>query len=299
MKKIIITIAGLCLSLVYTLAAMPRIDLSENHHIDRVLESGLNYKVYDAGPGRGSPFVRFMDQDVEVLFPGGRAVYLRVRRANFTYERDGQIITASLFTELMPDNEAANLARIVMTSFNQSTSDIERWEKEVAEGIDHYPSRFEDLRTATGWNHYPNLIFRIKDSQNPTYEWEGELGLRWSSRQYPEGWSESQAAIDNPKPPPGYERISLNPPSGRFYDRVEGIEMATGLDLTPENNQPGKGSELLPEPEPLMENELSQNLSPTTSSVQEPASYLPWVMAVFLLLAIAVIISLALRNRRR
>lgn len=250
------------------------IDLSKNHEVARVLESGVGYTDFL----ETSSFLKIhRDEEVLLRFPAGRELSLSVRRGSFSaaYNDKAHLSMISLFTQAMPADEAANLMRIVLRSFGCPTTDVDRWEREVAEGKHTYSS-FKELATSTGWEHYPILIFRIKDSQNPTYEWEGEIMIRWTAARYPDGWDEAQASIHNPKPPAGYERISLNPPSGRFYSRIEGIEIATGLDLTPEventaTDRPAKESEVTDPTEVTF-------AKPAEESVEKSSNWWLWLV---------------------
>ena len=61
---------------------------------------------------------------------------------------------------------------------------------------------------------------------NPTYEWELNFNIEWSPVLYPDGWDEAKAAEHNSRPPAEFERISLDPPSGRFYSREEGVRQS-------------------------------------------------------------------------
>ena len=204
------------------------IDFSESHSADVVTESGVQYRLFE---GRNR-FIRIEKQDVRIRFPGGRTYELRVDRGSFDLNADDQIVAARLITELMPTPEAAELMSNFKKSFGAQVSDVDRWVSDVSQGKHKKPFKFNDMAYGTSvGEHFPKIQLVSKSSQNPTYEWNFSLGLEWYANDYPEGWDESKAAANNPKPPAEYEVVSLNLPSGRFYSRKEGFEIAYDIDL--------------------------------------------------------------------
>jgi hypothetical protein len=132
----------------------------------------------------------------------------------------------------MPTQDAAELMRTFKRSFAAPIYDVDRWLSDVQQEKHKQPLKFHNMGYGTSiGEHYPKIQLLSKSSQNPTYEWNFSLNLEWYSGDYPKGWSEEKAAVHNPKPPAGYEVVSLNPPSGRFYSGKEGIEIAYNVDL--------------------------------------------------------------------
>jgi len=195
------------------------IDLSESHQKEAVTESGVEFTFTDPwiSPEEG--------EDIRLVFPGGREIEFRVNRGDFRIQEDGEMSYASLYSELMPAEEAAEVMRSFMHSIGQSTEDVDRWMKEVDRGKHYQRLAFDPLSAGTGWNHYPAISLRVKSNLAPVYEWELSFYVQWTPDFFPEGWDEDKAAIHNPKPPEGYERISLDPPSGQFYSRKEAFEI--------------------------------------------------------------------------
>lgn len=269
------------------------IDFSENHRIDQVKNSGAEYTTFSSR----IDFVRLHTQPVLLVFPGGREISFQVRRGSFTYNPESGVISvASLYTELMPADEAAEVMRIFKRSIGQSTEDVERWLAEVAENKHHQPLKFDQLGTSTGWVNYPALIFRTKSSMNPTYEWELALTIRWTPSRYPEGWDEAKAAEHNPRPPVGYERISLDPPSGRFYSREEGLQLAFGeIEDSGPTPEAGSGTEPKAPPPPDSIPGPVQPVQPEPEP--EPPSRQLWPFG--LVLVLMVVLGVWLRRKRR
>lgn len=254
---------------------VPVIDLSKDHSIERVKESGAEYKVFESR----IKFIRITKQDLIIRLPGGRSYSMRVDRSRYSYDDEGIITSASFYTEVMPTEEAAELMRIFKRSFSYSTTDVDRWLADVDAGKDSFPFKFKDMGygTAIGEN-YPKIQFLSKSSANPIYKWNFALNLEWHDRDYPEGWNETQAAIQNPKPPAGYEVVSLNPPSGRFYSRKEGLEIAYDIDLDkkPEvNAEPSKANR----PEPTIEETTKiVTAEPKEETIQKHANWWLWLI---------------------
>ena len=275
----------------YSIAQVPLIDFTNEHSIDQITKSGVEYQLFESR----NRFIRIENQNIRLRFPGGRTYEFRVDRGSFDLNSQNQIVSSTLITELMPTNDAAELMRIFKRSLSVSTEDVDRWIHDVQEGKHKYPFKFEDMSASTGWKHYPAIILGSKSSQNPTYEWNFVLTLRWTPERYPEGWNEEKAAVHNPKPPSGYEVVSLNPPSGRFYSRKEGFEIAYDIDL---DQQSEADTERESEPQ-AVESEADEPRNATgTEESEEPVEQLSkwWLWLIGGLLLVSV---LALIFRRR
>lgn len=271
---------------------IPLIDFSEDNSVERIIESGIEYTIFE---GRNR-FIRIEDQDVKIRFPGGRAYELRVDRGSFDLNDQNRIVSSRLITELMPTQEAGELMRIFKRSFAARTSDVDRWFSDVQEEKHKQPLKFDNMGYGTGiGEHYPKIQLISKRSQNPTYEWNFVLNLEWHSGDYPEGWNEEKAAVHNPKPPSGYEVVSLNPPSGRFYSRKEGFEIAYGIDLDQQSEADTEGESEHQAVE--TEADKPRNVTDTKES-EEPAEQSSkwWLWLIGGLLLVSV---LALIFRRR
>lgn len=289
MKRYLVPL--LLLSLAFScFAAVPLIDFSKSHSLSQVVESGVDYKLFESR----NRFIRIEDQDVRVRFPGGRSYTLRVDRGSFDLNDQDQIISSRLITTIMPTSEAADLMRNFKRSFAQPTNDVDRWVADVGAGKQKQPFKFKDMSATSGWKHYPAIIFGSKSSQNPTYEWNFVFTIRWTPERYPEDWNEQKAAIQNQKPPAGYEMVSLDPPSGRFYSVKEGLEIATGLDLdwVPTSNEE-------PEALPTVEPEVKESAELKPVEVAEEIAEQSSLWWLWLFGALVVVGGLVVVVRRK
>ena len=89
------------------------IDFSKDHSIERVKESGAEYKVFESR----IKFIRITKQDLMIRLPGGRSYSMRVDRSRYSYNDEGIISRAEFYTEMMPTDEAAELMRIFKKVF--------------------------------------------------------------------------------------------------------------------------------------------------------------------------------------
>ena len=169
---------------------------------------------------------------------------------------------------------------------------MDRWVADVQAGKDSFPFKFEQMGygTVIGEN-YPRIQFLSKSSANPTYKWNFYLGFEWYEGDYPDGWDEAQAAIQNPKPPAGYETISLNPPSGRFYSDKEGLEIAYDIDLDKEPEVNAKPSEAN-RPEPAIEETTKiVTAEPKEETIEKPSRWWLWLISVPVVILILLWVS--------
>ena len=263
------------------------IDLSESHRKEAVTESGVEFTVTDPwiSPEEG--------EDIRLVFPGGREIEFRVNRGDFRIQDDGEMSYASLYSELMPAEEAAEVMRSFKRSIGQSTEDVDRWMEEVDQGKHYQRLAFDPLSAGTGWNHYPAISLRAKSSLAPVYEWELSFYVQWTPDFFPEDWGEEKAAIHNPKPPEGLERISLNPPSGKFYSRKEAFEIDRERIISEMSSESKNVSQTEAESpvEPTPTERINESLPSETVEVIEQSTgeksaplIWPWIVGVLILL---------------
>ena len=94
---------------------------------------------------------------------------------------------------------------------------LENWRKSILED-DRQPQSLSNANR----NYQPTISLEVQHSMDSLYPWYLYIELVWSelNGKRDEVWG----AAYNPKPKPGFERLSLDPPSGKFHNRKDMFE---------------------------------------------------------------------------
>lgn len=281
----------LALGLPTSLKAQATIDLQQGHDLGTVLASGISVQELP-GSGKIKRF-RISSQRLRVVLFGGRQVESWVDSGNLAATASGKLVVLSLRGPILPTQEVHALAQRVQRSFGMSSDRLEQWRTAV-EGKGRDAPTF----TAGPGSFYPRVFLEISSSLNTLYPWRLKLEFSWNvdpEDKRDESWAEQ----NNSLPPAGFERLSLESPTGKLYQRAD-AHAAAALEQAELDDRLGQVSDekgLLQPP-----SKKPQTLAVLGGGgVQEPKNVVSprwWMLAVA---AVIVVISLCyvLLKRRK
>lgn len=206
-----IAVSPLCVG--YAVNAQTRIDLRHSHDVRQILSTGLNYKETPDFDGR--KVIDIERSDLVFILPGGLSLQVKARRCSLTVNANGKIRTLTLHGQILPDEEAYQVALKLHQAFTIPTDRLEGWRLGIV-------GKGRDAPTfSTGKKeYYPHIFIGMQSSMNTLYPWYLMIELGWNAEAddtRDERWGDA----NNPRPPEGLERVSIDSPSGRTYDRKD------------------------------------------------------------------------------
>jgi len=187
------------------------VDLSRSHALDDLTRSGISMNKI-AGGLKGQSY-SFHNQHVLLILPANRSFELQVNRGLIDTD-DEYVIRISMTGSVVPTDQALLIAELFHATFNLPTTELDSW-YERNRNVDYATDRFSISPLI---NYYPATTLTISPSMNPKYPWVTRFILRWDWRPHT-GWDEERAWREFSTSPNGLTHISLDPPSGRTYDR--------------------------------------------------------------------------------
>ncbi len=272
------------------------LDFTRSHDLESVLDAGLAVREFPDSQGR-----TFMLSPQEVLLhlPGGLSIQQRITHGSMDADEKGNLSSLNLYGDLMPIEEAFRTAKRVHFALGKPTTNLEKWfvenqgKGEVREG--------ESFPFGDNTGRYPSLHFTIRSSMNTAYPWAFSFSMGWNLLPRNKDRDESWAASNNPRPPEGFENLSLNPPSGRIYDGKDAYRHLVGRqeEVDRIHGQVRGPDGRLIEPPSVPEPEERSELPGLDSDTENPGLFPSlWIIGGVLLLGVVVILVRALRRGR-
>ncbi|MCF6312920.1 MAG: hypothetical protein L3J39_10765 [Verrucomicrobiales bacterium] len=188
------------------------LDFSNGHSIDAFKKSGI--KLNDISSSSRKSF-SYQNQSLIIKLPGGRVFKQKVR-LGIADGNDGELIKITTAGVVMPHDEAYQVAKKVHLNLGLPTDKLDQW----------YGSEKNQGRNANGYSisanklMYPRVSLSIRSSMNKLYPWVLGLKISWYWKKHRD-WDEKRANRENTRPLPQYATVSLEPPSGKNYDRSD------------------------------------------------------------------------------
>jgi hypothetical protein len=253
------------------------VDFSRSHTIDDLEQSGLELKRI-AGGLKGQAYA-FQNQDIRILLPGGRSISQLVVLGTADTEND-QLTRISMTGEVMPHDQAFEVARTFHQAFGLKTGELEDWHKRNIGKV----RDAEPYSVSANLNFYPRIGISIRQSMNALYPWVIGVSISWDWDKQRD-WDEER--VWRELPPLSVAAISLNPPSGEAYDRRDAYKELLEEQRIFEQELAATGQA----PNPAMVPSASD---PTTTPKPSPAVQVepsksfpwPWVIGAILLLVV-------------
>lgn len=279
--------AGALLCTSQVAQAQIRIDLQRSHHVQQVLSSGVKYQTSPGIDGRKSIFLE--PANLVFILPGGQALQARAEYCALKSTADGRLRTLTFHGQILPDEEAYQIALKLHQAFSIPLDRLEQWKKDIA-------GKGRDAPTfSTGKkDYYPHVFIGMQSSMNTKYPWYLLIELGWNAEDddtRDEAWGE----MNNPRPPRGLEQASLDSPSGSIYDRKEAyahlVKAQEELDQKLGQFRNAQGRIVSSPPQ----SEARQKVAPPAS--ERAVSFRTIGISVIILLALS-ILWLSLRGRK-
>ena len=189
-------------------------DFRESHNLRQVLANPDQLPLLE-DRGKSGKIFYAQNATIEVILPGGQKVETSSQALMIDVTPDGTVTVFEISGPIMPLDDAYEAGKKLYSAFGIPTHRLEKWRSEaVAAGHDA-----ESVSNAQA-SYYPHVFVKIVDSMNRMYPWTISMSLGWIDEN-PEKHSEAWGHENNPKPPPGLEIVSLEPPSGKTYDRAD------------------------------------------------------------------------------
>lgn len=221
--------AALVAALFFTQCSSPEfsstqveLNFEKNHSEDVVTSSSLRYRKFSSGLFNT---LFFEYQPIRIVIPGGRTFTQKVELGNVDI-KNGQLYRIKTAGGPMPIEQAKLVGEIFHQQFQLPNEKLAHWyEQNKAKGRSIEPySISANLRT------YPRVSFAIRPSMNRLYNCKIALQISWDWKKQ-KHMNEELAEMKNQPPPDGMELISLEPPSGKTYDRRFGEYVPMFIDV--------------------------------------------------------------------
>ena len=190
--------------------SLPVLDVSSSHSVEALLQSALKYKLDASRMGVRRTY--FLDEQTFVLrLPGGQEVHQRIEHGS-VHVLDQELLSFFVAGPVLPLDEAVSVARKFHAAFHMPVDKLEAWRIQALERpLDGhiYTNNAPD-------SYYPGIGIEIRHTGNPLYPWFVSFNGGWTAPEHKDR-NEERAARENPVPPKGMERLSLDAPSGRAY----------------------------------------------------------------------------------
>lgn len=151
-----------------------------------------------------------------ILLPAGQKLQTKTQSLKVQSDVDGNLQYIQILGPIMPLEDVYQASKSLYSAFSIPHDRLEKWKRE-AEAAGH------DAKSVSAGDHngiYPSVYIETLDSMNRLYPWTISFSLSWnilSKDKRDEAWGQE----NNPKPPPGLEVVSLEPPSGKIYGRAD------------------------------------------------------------------------------
>ncbi len=194
------------------------IDLSQTHDLKTVLEAGLKAIEYSTQSRNGREFTIPEGQSLVFRLPGGFEIQQVIQQGSMSADKEGKLTTMDFYGNILPMNEAYDVAVKVHKAFGLPLNKLEKWKKDnEGKGRNAKP-----YMAGTGVaKTYPHVLVEVQSSINELYPWVVGLEFGWNVLDDEKALDEKWGAEHNPRSAPGKERLSLDSPSGKTYDRKE------------------------------------------------------------------------------
>ena len=198
------------------------LDFSRSHSVEDLSRSGLVLNEIGGG-GTGEKDFAFEKQDVRILLPGGRSIDQWVEQGIIDTKND-LLTQISISGGVMPQDQAFQVAQSFHRSFNLPLDDLNAWNKRNL----GKQSRLDSFDSSFASDYYPMVALAIDRSVNKLYPSKVRLLIQWD-RKGQRDWNEER--VWRELPPPANAAISLNPPSGKRYERRDAYKGVLELDF--------------------------------------------------------------------
>jgi hypothetical protein len=206
-------IVGLSIGLGVCTSAPAQIvlDFQKQHTLEQVKKSGVKLRSFPGDPN----FYALEESDLVLKLPGGQEVHAKAKHASLTTNSSGLLQSLQIHGPILPTDEAYLVAQKVHQAFHIPTDRLEQWRTDII-------GKGRDALNFTNANndYYPDVFFEMGFSMNTLYPWYMRIEIGWNALPG-DNRDESWGAANNPKPPTGLERLSLDSPTGKTYDRKE------------------------------------------------------------------------------
>lgn len=276
-------------------------DFRESHNLGEVLENPHTLPLLEDRGERGKIFY-IKNASIEVILPGGQTIRTTSQGLMIDVTPEGTITVFKISGPIMPLDEVYEASKILYSVFDVPHDRLEKW-KSIAD------SEGSSAQTVLGGNYdgmYPPVYINVIHSVNKLYPWTISLSFGWNqikNDQRDEAWGRK----NNPKPPPGLEVVSLEPPSGKSYDRsdawVDANRRQEELDKKLGQVR-GPDGQLISSPQDLPKERAEKSRSSIdvkpTDVIIEKSSPFPWwsIVSSIGILVFALTIWLQLRNSK-
>jgi hypothetical protein len=269
-------------------AAPAVLDLSRSHSVEELKRSNLRVKEI-AGGLHGQAY-SFENQEVEIRLPGGRTIIQTVVLGTID-TRDGSLTDLYMYGNVMPQDQAVQVAEMFIKTFALSPGSLNQWEAQNRGKA----RNGEPFSISANLNFYPRTGIGIKPSMNGLYPWVVSLSLSWNWDKQ-RVWNEDR--VWRELPPPTATAISLDPPSGQTYERREAYKESLEEQAKFEKELAAKGQAPAATATPSAS---APTASPKPSPVvqAEPSKSLPWTWIIGAILFLAVMGGILLKLRRK
>jgi hypothetical protein len=277
----------LSLVLCSTTHAQVVVDLQKQHTLEQIKASGVKLRGFEGDPG----FYVIEDTDVILKLPGGQELRSKIEHGSFRASTNGVLTSLEIHGPIMPNDEAYEVAKKIHHTFHIPTDRLEQWKSAIV-------GKGRDAPNFTNANndYYPDVFFEVGDSMNPLYPWYMRIEVGWNALS-DDKRDESWGTANNPKPPPGLERVSLDSPTGKTYDRKDAYahlkKQQDELDRRLGQVRDASGHLVNPQPPAPKKTPEAKPSAPS----EEPTSSTPWSVVLLLIVAAIGLLWLLLKKR--
>jgi hypothetical protein len=263
------------------------LDLQNQHTLEQIKASGVKLRGFEGDPN----FFIIEESNLILKLPGGQEVYTKAKHASLTANTKGVLQSLQIHGPILPTDEAYEVAQKVHQVFRIPTDRLEQWKTAIV-------GKGRDAPNFTNANndYYPDVFFEMGFSMNTLYPWYMRIELGWNALP-DDKRDESWGAANNPKPPPGMEKLSLDSPTGKTFDRKEAYahlkKEQEELDRRLGQVRGADGQLINPPPIPK-----PPDAKRIPSPSEEPSSSTPWSIIVMLIVAAIGLLWLFLRGRK-
>ena len=285
---LLILLLSLGLGVGTSASAQVVLDFQKQHTLEGVKASGVKLRSFVGDPN----FYTLDESDLVLKLPGGQEVRAKAKHASLTTNPSGLLQSLQIHGPILPTDEAYQVAQKVHHAFRIPTDRLEQWKIDIA-------GKGRDAPNFTNANndYYPDLFFEMGSSMNTLYPWYMRIEVGWnalSDDKRDEAWGQA----NNPRPPAGLERISLDSPTGKTYDRKEAYAHLKKLqdELDQRLGQVRDASGHLVNSQQPAPKEAPE--AKPSAPREEPTSSMPWSVVAVLIVAAIGLLWLWLKNRK-
>jgi len=189
-------------------------DFRNSHTLDDIVGLELMKLLQTSVSGDKSYFSE--NTEMLISLPSGQKIVTKAQSLKVEAKANGTLIYVRILGPIMPLDEVHEAGKKLYNAFSIPHDRLEKWKSIV-------DSEGSSAKTMLGGNYdgmYPPVYINVIHSMNKLYPWAISLSFGWNQLeddQRDEAWGRE----NNPKPPRGLEVVSLEPPSGKTYDRAD------------------------------------------------------------------------------